>query len=88
MARQSKLKQDPQLADKIRHQMRTLARAKKLYDRADTLLEEIAKEMKPGDQVALTEDGKRAVLRDNFKKKSIVWGHGGVRRYAIEIVDA
>ena len=82
------LHQDPELAAKIRHQLKTIARAKKLYERADTILEEIAQQLKPGDAVALTEDGKKAVLLDNYAGKNIVWGHGGVRRYAIEIVDA
>jgi hypothetical protein len=27
-------------------------------------------------------------LIDNFSGKNIVWGHGGVRHFAIEIVDA
>jgi hypothetical protein len=88
MKRRRAVKTAPGLADKIRHQMRTMARAKKLYERADTLLAEIAQEMKPGDEVPLTEDGKKAVLIDNFSGKSIVWGHGGVRHFAIEIVDA
>jgi hypothetical protein len=77
-----------EVAELIRKFLRAKARAKKLYDRADVHLAEIAKAIKPGDEVPLTEDGKKAVLIDNFAGKSVVWGHGGVRHYDIDVIDA
>lgn len=76
------------IAEKIRKFLSAKARAKKLYDRADALLVDIAKSMKPGEEIPLTEDGKKAVLKDNFEGKSIVWGHGGVRHFDIDVIDA
>jgi hypothetical protein len=81
-------KRKPDLADKVRAFLRAKKNAKKLYDRADNHLREIAKQLKPGDEVPLTVDGKKAVLIDNWAGKDIVWGHGGVRHYDIEVLDA
>ena len=75
-------------AELIRKFLRTKKHAKKLWDRADAYLVEIAKSMKPGNEVPLSEDGKKAVLIDNFAGKAVVWGHGGVRHYDIEVIDA
>jgi len=79
-----------ELADTIRKFLATKARAKKLYARADVLLATIAKELggKDGAEVALTTEGKKAVLLDNFKGKSAVWAHGSVRHFDIDVIDA
>jgi hypothetical protein len=88
----------------IQKHQKSLARAKKLYDRADVLLTQIlqpfievcascgGKKLKPGTlvkgaHVALTADGKAAILTDNFSEQDIVWGHGGVRHYGVKIID-
>jgi hypothetical protein len=81
-------KSQSDLADLIQRHLRTRASAKKLYERSDRLLAEIAKLIRPGDAVPLNHDGKRAILVDNFEEKAIVWGHGAVRRYEIVVVDA
>ena len=80
-------KRKADVAETIRKFLRAKARAKKLYDRADAHLAQIAKTIKVGEEVPLTDDGKKAVLIDNFAGKSIVWGHGGVRHYDIEVID-
>jgi hypothetical protein len=89
-----KLKELPELIQK--HQ-KTLARAKQLYQRADNLMAEIIepyletcegcghKHLKPDAVITLSADGKRAFLLDNFAENAIVWGHGGVRHFGIEI---
>lgn len=82
------MKKEAELANLIRKFISTKARAKKMYERADAVLAEISGRMKPGDEVPLTESGKKAVLLDNFAGKQIVWGHGGVRHYEIEVIDA
>lgn len=81
-------KQELKVAETIKRFLRTKARAKKMYERADYYLGEIAKQIEPGEEVPLSEDGKKAVLIDNFAGKSIVWGHGGVRHYDIDVIDA
>lgn len=75
------------LPDLIRRHLAAKAHAKKLYDRADALLAEIAKHMKPNQEVELSATGKKAVLIDNWAGKMVVWGHGGVRHYEIEVID-
>lgn len=82
------MRREAELANLIRKFLGTKARAKKMYERADAVLAEISSRMKPGDEVQLTESGKKAVLLDNFAGKQIVWGHGGVRHYEIEVIDA
>lgn len=75
------------LPDLIRRHVAAKKQAKKLYDRADALLMEIAKHMKPGDEIPLNETGKKAVMVDNWEGKTVVWGHGGVRHYEVEVID-
>lgn len=80
-------KSDLALAAKVKQWQQAKARAKILYDRADRILQEIAAKAKVGDEIPLNESGKKAVLLDNFADKAIVWGHGGVRRYDLDIID-
>ena len=63
-------------------------RAKKLYQEADEMLQEIADEIDPGEEIKF-KDGKgrrrKYVLVDNFEGQTERWGHACVRRY--EILD-
>jgi hypothetical protein len=89
-----------ELAGLVRKYQKTLERAKKLYERADDLLQEIAAgftetcktcktaHLKPNAEIPLTGDGKKAILEDNYANEDIVWGHGGVRHYGIKIKNA
>jgi hypothetical protein len=82
----------------IRQQQKTLDRAKQLYDRADGLLAQIVApfletckscgsvKLKEGAEVALNDDGKVAYLSDNFAGETVVWGHGGCRRYGVKVI--
>lgn len=78
----------PDLAELVHKHLRAKTAAKRYYDRADRFLAEIAEHIEPGDEIKLNDSGKKAVLLDNFAGKTIVWGHGGVRKYEIEILDS
>jgi hypothetical protein len=64
------------------------------YKRADAILTEIAKILKPGEAIPLNENGRRAVLVDQFLEKDgktpkvIVWNPCAARRFKLEIVEA
>jgi hypothetical protein len=72
------------LADKARRALRARAAGKRCYARYDALLDEIAAEIEPGETILLNEFGKKAVLRDQFDGKLIVWKPCGIRRYELE----
>ena len=75
------------IAAQVKRWQKTKARAKALYDRADRILVEISTKLKPGVPSPMNVDGKHVVLLDNFAGKEIVWGHGGVRHWDLEIID-
>jgi hypothetical protein len=74
------------LADRIKQCIRARAIGRQYYKRADRLLEEIAKEMKPGEPIALSER-QRAILVDLFATKFVVFKPLGFRRFELEIED-
>jgi len=76
------------LPEKIRKCLRAKESGKRGYARADRLLDEISKELVPGEPVLLTESGKKAVLVDQFEDKPIVWKPCGVRRFELKIFEA
>jgi hypothetical protein len=75
------------IAAKVKRFQKTKARAKALYDRADRMLLDLSTKLKPGVPSPINGAGKHVVLLDNFAGKEIVWGHGGVRHWDLEIVD-
>lgn len=75
------------VAAKVKRWQKTKARAKALYDRADRILVGLSTKLKPGEPSPINGAGKHVVLLDNFAGKEIVWGHGGVRHWDLEIVD-
>ena len=75
------------LPEKIKRCLRAKELGKKNYHRAGTLLDEIALELKPGDQVELSEK-RKVVLEDQFLTKSIVWKPCGVRRYELKVIES
>lgn len=68
------------LEEKVKLYNRRRNDGKRAYSRADVLLEEILKEMKPGDVVA----GFR--LKDNFAEKVKAFRSHGFSRYELEEV--
>jgi hypothetical protein len=75
------------IAAKVKRWQKTKARAKALYDRADRMLVDLATKLRPGVPSPINGEGKHVVLLDNFAGKEIVWGHGGVRHWDLDIVD-
>ncbi len=76
------------IAAKVKRWQKTKARAKALYDRADRILSDLAKMLEVGVASPINPgNGKHVVLLDNFAGKEIVWGHGGVRHWDLDIVD-
>lgn len=79
------------LASTYRKWRKTKERAKELYDKADRILNELAAsgKIKPGQPVKILESpGKNhVVLVNNYEGKDIVWGHGAVRRWDLELMD-
>lgn len=69
----------------------TRERAKKLYQEADDMLQEIADEIDPGEEIKF-KDGKgrkrKYVLLDNFEGQTERWAHACARRYdVVEVSD-
>jgi hypothetical protein len=66
----------------------TRERAKKLYQEADEMLQEIAEEIDPGEEIKFKDEkgNKRAyVLIDNFEGQTERWAHACARRY--DVID-
>jgi hypothetical protein len=64
------------------------------YKRADAIVNELAKILKPGEAIPLNENGRKAVMVDQFLEKDgktpkvIVWNPCAARRFKLEIVEA
>lgn len=61
------------------------------YERADRLIQEIAKAVKPGEEIALGGSGRKAILHDRFaeasQKGGAIWTPSAARRWELEIVE-
>lgn len=75
------------LADLVRSCLRARESGKRAYARADRLLDELASSVEIGEPIVLNESGKKAILKDQFADKSIVWKPCGVRRFELEIIE-
>lgn len=76
-----------EIADKVSKHLRARELGKKHYGRADRLLQEIRKELKPGEEIPLP-GGKKAVLVDLYADKDKVFRAHGISRFEFEVVDA
>lgn len=74
------------LPERVKRYLAQKAAAKRAFDRAERMLAEVASSMKPGQEVKLDAE-KTAVLRDKFEGKDVLWGHGAVRRWEIEVIE-
>lgn len=84
MAKKPKPTKDD-LAKKVSAYLRAREAGKRGYERADLLVKEIAAAVKPGEEIELTVNGRKAVLIDRFKDKEIVWQPSAARRWEIEV---
>ncbi len=78
-----KPKADP--AEKVRQYLRAHDAGKRNYAKADRLLAELAKEVGPGVEIVLSDTGKKAILKDRFKDKDLVFQPCGARRWELEV---
>jgi hypothetical protein len=85
MTAKAKQRHVPTLADEIASYFAAQEAAKAAYDLADELLVRIARQLKRGVplQISATE---KVILVNNFSGKTVVWGHGGVRKWKLEKV--
>lgn len=76
-----------QLAKKAKKYLAAKEAGKRGYERADRLLAEIAADIKPGAEIALSDSGRKAILVDRFAEKDIVWTPCAARRWELKIVE-
>lgn len=72
---------------KVKKYLAAKEAGKRGYQRADRLLAELAHLMRPGQEIALNEQGRKAVLKDRFEDKDIVWTPCAARRWELEIIE-
>ena len=86
------------LEKKVKQYARAKALAKRNYDRSDRILNEIGAQLgskcekcgsllPPKDEIPIGSAGKKGILTDSYAGKNIVWGHGGVRRWDLDIIE-
>ena len=82
-------KRERSVAAKFRRYERARAQAKKFYDRADTILADLASQLKVKGKSRLSDEGKTLVLHDLASGDSVIvgWGHGAVRRWELKVVE-
>lgn len=82
-------KKKADLGEKVQKYLRAREAGKRGYKRADRLIREIAASVKPGEEIPLNENGRKAVLIDKFAapKDDIVWTPCGARRWELEIIE-
>jgi hypothetical protein len=73
------------VADKVASYLRAHDAGKRNYAKADRLLKEIAEEAGVGEEIALGENGKKAVVIDRFKDKDIVFQPCAARKFELKI---
>lgn len=78
------------LADKIKRALRSRELGKKHYERSDTLLQEIALEMEPGQTIKIRwlADDMNVTLVDQFAGANIVWNPCAARRWSLKVKAA
>lgn len=64
--------------------LRTQARAKALYGKADRILEDIRRLIEVGDPIPLG-DGRVARLVDQFADRTVCWKSASFSRYKVEV---
>lgn len=75
------------LAAKVRAYFHAKSAGIRGYQRADRLLQEIARRSKPGKEIRLDHRGRKAILRDRFSEKDLIWTPCAARRWDLEIIE-
>lgn len=74
------------LGKKVAKYFRMKANAKRAYQRADKLLDELVKATAPGEKITLP-DGDTAVVKDVYAESNRVFRAHGIGRYELERYD-
>lgn len=74
------------LAEKARRHFRAKGTAKRKYDEADRIAQELLATVGPAVEIPLSKK-RKAKFRDNFAEKNVVYRAKGIRRYELEIVE-
>ncbi len=75
------------LRAKVRAYLRAREAGRQEYKRSDELMAEIIAMMKPGEETNFDATGRKAVLKDRFEGKEIVWTPCAARRWELEVVE-
>jgi hypothetical protein len=87
MVKAKKAKKPPEpLEQRIVKAMRARELGRRKYAQADRLVSSCRAEMTVGEPIELP-NGKKAVLKDNFADRDVVFRPLGVRRYELEITE-
>lgn len=79
------------VAELVNRYQKARQAGKRGYERADRLIQELAKAVKPGEEVKLNEAGRKMVLHDRFaeasQKGGAIWTPCAARRWELEIIE-
>jgi hypothetical protein len=78
-------KSNENIADKVARYLRAHDAGKRNYAKADRLLAELAKEAGVDIEIPLNDSGKKAIIKDRFKDKNLVFQPCAARRYELKI---
>ncbi|MGA3295267.1 MAG: hypothetical protein ABSE45_14965 [Candidatus Acidiferrales bacterium] len=83
-------KKKSDVADLVTRYTRAREAGKRGYERADRLIHEIAAAVGPGEEIQLSESGRKAVLVDRFadaEGKGVIWTPCAARRWELKIIE-
>jgi hypothetical protein len=84
-------KEKPSAADLVSRYQKAKKAGRRGYERADRLMQELAKTVKPGEEVKLNDAGRKMILHDRFaeasQKGGAIWTPCAARRWELEIIE-
>jgi hypothetical protein len=90
MAKRKSDEKTPDVVELITRYLRAREAGKRAYQRADRLMQQIATQAEPGEEVPLNDVGRKAVLTDRFADalgKGVIWTPCAARRWDLEIIE-
>jgi hypothetical protein len=84
-------KEKPSVADLVSRYQKAKQAGRRGYERADRLIQELAKTVDPGEEVKLNDAGRKIILHDRFaeasQKGGAIWTPCAARRWELEIIE-
>lgn len=84
-------KEKPTVADLVSRYQKAKQAGRRGYERADRLMQQLAKTVKPGEEVKLNDAGRKMILHDRFaeasQKGGAIWTPCAARRWELEIIE-